>query len=128
TAQRLQLPTRALMRLYAQGLIQGRHLRDIAPTRTPSDAAAPVERTEQTHDLARDKALAPQGGSTGRAGRPDGRLLRPFGEYSFNEVEHEHTGQRPRGQYQRHERLGLFERTEYPLHGGIILSYAVAEA
>jgi hypothetical protein len=46
----------------------------------------------------------------------------------FDDVESQDTRQRPHGEDQLRERLGLFDRTEQWLHGGIIMPYAVAEA
>ena len=43
TAQRLELPAGPLMRLHSQGLIQGGHLRRLAPVGTPSDPSPPLD-------------------------------------------------------------------------------------
>jgi hypothetical protein len=49
----------------------GRHLWDVTPAGTPSDAAAPLNRFEQSYHLARGKTLvrkeAPQAGQWGLA-------------------------------------------------------------
>ena len=88
------------MRLHPQAVIQGRHLRDVAPLGTPSDPAAPLERAKQAGDLALGKALTPQRGPTGRAGGPGGRPTGAFGQHSFDKVDGEDTGQLPHRQDQ----------------------------
>ena len=43
TAQALEFSAGPLMRLHPQSLIQGRHLRDVTPVGTPSDASSPSD-------------------------------------------------------------------------------------
>ena len=86
TAQALEFPAGALMRLYPQSLVQGGHLRDGTPVRTPSDASSPSDRADEARELALGEALAAQRGPTGRAGGPGERPLGPFGEHIFDDV------------------------------------------
>ena len=88
------------MRLYPQRLIEGGHLGDGTAVGTSSDTASPSDRSEQAHELALGKALAAQGGPTGRAGRPCGRLPGPFGEHGFDQVPRQDTGELPHRQDQ----------------------------
>ena len=116
------------MRLHPQGRIEGGHLRDGAPLGTPSDASSPSERSEQAGELTLGKAFAAPRGPTGRARGPGYRSLGTFGQPIFGDVSGQDTSERPYGQDQLRERLGLFDRHEQLLHGGIILTYAVTEA
>ena len=68
------------------GRIEGGHLRDVTPVRTPSDTSSPADRPEQAHELALCKAFTAQCGPTGRAGRPGQRPLGTFGEHRFDDV------------------------------------------
>ena len=128
TAQRLQLPTGPLMRLYPQSLIEGSDLWERAPVGTPSDTAAPADRSEQARELALGKPFTAQRGPTGWAGRPRERSLGAFGQHLFDNVESQHTCERPHGPDELRQCLSLFDRLEQLLHAGIIMPYAVAKA
>jgi hypothetical protein len=128
TAQTLEFRARPLMRRHPQQRIERGDLRDVTPVRTSSDAASPPERPEQAHELALGKALTAQRGAAARAGGPGVRPLGTFGEHVCDDVEGQDTRSRPHGQDELRERLGLFDRPEQRLHGGIIRAYAVAEA
>src|SRR6266404_5907193 len=57
TTQALEFPARPLIRLHPQGRIEGGHLWDVTPVRTPSDTSSPADRAEQAHELALCKAF-----------------------------------------------------------------------
>jgi hypothetical protein len=116
------------MRLYPQYLIERSDLRDVTPMRTPSDPASPSERPAQARELTRGEALTAQRAPTTRTRGPSDRPPGTFGEDIFDDVEGEDTRERPHGQDELRERLGLFDRIEQRLHGGVIMPYAVAEA
>ena len=67
-------------------------------------------------------------GPASRAGGPVYGPLGTFGEPIFDDVEGQDTRERPHGQDQLRECLGRFDCAEPLLHGGIIMTYAVAEA
>ena len=124
--RRLEFPAGPLMRLHPQGLIQGRHLRDgtaRGDTVRPGGATGSVRHRLVIWRVG--KALTPQRGPTGRAGGPGGRPTGPFGQHGFDEVDREDTGDLPRGQDQRGEGGGVFDRTQQTLHRRIIMAYAV---
>src|SRR5439155_12198472 len=89
TAQSLELPTAPLMRLYTQGLIQGGHLWRLTPVGTPSDPSPPLDGPKEAGDLALCKAFTAQARPTLRAAGPSCRVLAPFGQHGFDEVDGE---------------------------------------
>ena len=113
---------------HSQRLVQRGHLWDVTPVRTPSHTSSPSERPEQARELTLGKALTAQRGPTARTGGPGDRPLGTLGEDIFKKMKGEDTCQRPHGQDQLRQCLGLFDRLEQLLHGGIIMPYAVAEA
>jgi hypothetical protein len=86
------------MRLYAQSLIQGGHLWRLTPVGTPSDPSPPLDGPKEAGELALGKAFTAQARPTLRAAGPSGRVLAPFGQYGFDEVDGKHAGHLPRGQ------------------------------
>ena len=128
TAQALELSACALMGLDAQFVVQGSHLRGLAPLGTPSDPSLPPDRTNEADDLAPHKAFTAHACSTLRAAGPRCRATGAFGQHRFDKAYGEDTRQRPYRQDQLWECAGLFNRTEQTLHEGIIIAYAVAEA
>jgi hypothetical protein len=96
--------------------------------RTPSHTSSPSERPEQAQKLTLGKALTAQRGPTARTRGPGARPLRTLGKNIFDELKGQDTCERPHGQDQLRQGLGRFDRAEHLLHGGIIMSYAVAEA
>jgi len=116
------------MRLHAQGLIQGGYLGNRTALGTPANPALPPNRPKQAGHLARSKALTPHSAPAPWAAGPDGGLTRPLGEHSFDEADREYTAHLPRGQEQRGEGRGVFERTQQTLHNRIIVAYAVVQA
>ena len=98
TAQRLELPTAPLMRLYAQGLIQGGHLGRLTPMGTPSDPSPPLDWPKEAGNLALCKAFTAQACPTLRAAGPVCWVLAPFSQHGFDEVDGEHAGHLPRCQ------------------------------
>ena len=95
---------------------------------TQSDASAPSDGPKQARDLALGKTFTAQRGPTARAGRPGDRPLGTFGEDICDDVLGQDPREGPHDQDQLRERVGLFDRAQQLLHGGIIMTYAVAEA
>ena len=128
TAQSLECTTGPLMRLHPQSFSEGGSLGESAPVRTPSDTTSPAARAEQGHELALGKTFATQRDPAGWTGRPSARSLGTFGQHIFDNMESQHTRERPHGQDELCQRLGFFDRTEQLVHAGIIMTDAVAEA
>jgi hypothetical protein len=116
------------MGLHPQGVIEGRHLRDDTSLGTPSDASSPLDGPKQARELALGKTFTAQRRSqqVGQGGQAIGRWARLASTYS--------TMCRARTRANGHmadqlrERVGLFDRAQQLLHGGIIMTYAVVEA
>jgi hypothetical protein len=97
------------MRLYAQGLIQGGHLWRLTPVGTPSDPSPPLDWPKEAGDLALCKAFTAQARTTLRAAGPSCRVLAPFGQHGFDEVDGEHAGHLPRCQDEHGQGVGVFD-------------------
>jgi len=115
-------------RAAPQGLLHGGSLRAGTPVRTPSDAAAPAERADQARELALGNTRTAPRRPTGRAGGPGAGPLRTFGASLCDAVSGQDTREGPHGQDQRRACLGLCDRVEQLLPGGILLTYAVTQA
>jgi hypothetical protein len=127
TAQALEFPTRPLMRLHSQHLIERGDLRDGTALGTAAAPALPSDKANQAHHLARGHALTPHGRPAGRAGRPGSRLTRPLSEDVFDEADGQNTGDLPRSEDERREGAGVFHHAQQTLHRRIIMAYAVGK-
>ena len=114
--------------LQSQFVIQGSPLGGLAPLGTPSDPSLPLERANEAEALALHKAFTAHACPTLPATGPRGRATGAFGQHRFDKVYGKDTRQRPYRQDQLWECVGLFNCAEQPLHVGIIMAYAVAEA